>query len=119
MLLPLIAPRHITEFTPEDYHQYVQNMYALRIKKGSAKPTSGVPGLHISRTKKGALSLRRTKARTFEYVTTAELAKLAEFSKATQAEVWNLFKAKEYIIAKDRMAAEAAYAQIKELPWGN
>lgn len=114
---PLIAPKPFAEFEPEEYHGYVSNMYELRIKKGSAKPTSGVPGLNILRTKKGALSLRRTKARTFEYVTMSEVKKLADYAKASQADVWNLFKAKKYIMAKDRMEAEKIYAEIKDIPW--
>lgn len=115
--MPLIAPKHFSAYTQDEYYAYVQSMWAMRIKKGSAKPTSGVVGLTISRTKKGALSLRRTKARTFEYVTTDELTRLATFSKASQAEVWNLFKDKKYIIAKDRMEAEKLYGEIKEIPF--
>lgn len=115
---PHISPKPFTEYTPEDFHAYVSNMFSMRTKKTSAKPTSGVLGLVVSRTKKGALSLRRAKSRTFEYVTMGELVKLATHAKASQAEVWNLFKTKKYIISKDRMEAEQIYAQIKEIPWG-
>ncbi len=117
MTPPLIALKPISEFTPEEYHTHVSDMYCLRAKKASAKPTAGVTGLTLSRTAKGTLSLRRTKARPFEYVTLVELAKLAAFAKASQAEVWNLFKKKEYIISKDRMEAERIFSAIKGVPW--
>lgn len=114
---PLIAPKLLCYYTPEEYHAYVSGMYQMRAKKTSAKPTSGVSGLNLSRSKKGTLSLRRTKLRAFAYVTMAELVKLAAHAKASQAEVWNLFKARGFIVAKDRMEAERSFAQLKEIPW--
>lgn len=113
-----IAPKPFAEFTPDEYHQYISDMFALPRKKGTAKPSAGVAGLTVSRTKKGSLSLRKTKARTFAYVTMNELKKLADFAKVSQAEVWNLFKKKEYIIAQSRMEAEEIYSNIREIPWG-
>lgn len=113
---PLIAPKHITEYTPNEYHAYVSDMYELRTK-GKAKPTAGVSGLTVSRTKKGALTVRRAKVRPFEYVTMPEIKKLADFYKVSQADLWNVFKQKEYIIAKDRLDAERLYSQLKGIPW--
>lgn len=113
-----ISPKPFADYTAEEYHTYVSDMFGLPKKKGSAKPTAGVPGLTVSRTRTGTLSLRKTKARSFTYVTMAEVKKLADFAKASQADVWNLFKKKEYIIAKDKMEAEQIYSRIKEIPWG-
>lgn len=115
--MPLIS-KPMNQFTPEEYHAYVSGMYELRTKKTSAKPSSGVSGLNVSRTKKsGALSIRRTKVRAFNYVTMAEIQKLANHAKCSQADLWNLFKKKDYIIAVSRMEAEQIYARIKEIPW--
>lgn len=116
MTLPLIAPKPFREFQPQEYYEYVQAMYGLKIK-GRAKSASPVPGLTVARTKSGALSVRRSKSRAFEYVTMAEIAALAKAAKTSQADLWNLFKKKEYLITKDRMEAERLYGEIKELPW--
>lgn len=111
-----IAPKPFVEYTPDEYHSYVSSMYALRVKRG-AKPPSPAPGLSVCRTKAGALSLRKTKARTFCYVTLPEIAALAKVVGCGQADLWNLFKKKEYVIAKTRMEAERIYADINEIPW--
>ncbi len=116
MGLPLIAPKPMRNFTPDEYSQYVTNMYSIRVK-GGAKPKSPVEGISVRRNKKGALAIYRSKARAFAYVTQEEVVKLAIAFKVTQAEIWNLFKSKDYIIAKDRLEAEATYAAIQEIPW--
>lgn len=113
----LIAPKPFAEYSPEDFHSYVSGMYCLRTK-GKARPVSPAPGLRVSRTKAGALTVSRTaKQRAFAYVTLPELAGLAKANACGQADLWNLFKKKKYIITKTRMEAEQAYAQIKEIPW--
>ena len=106
--LPLIG-KPMNTFAPEDYVELVRGMYSLR-QKGAKKPASPAPGLSITRNKKGALTLRRSKARTFAYVTFPELAALAASAQTNQSDLWNLFKAKKYIIAQTRMDAERAYA---------
>lgn len=78
----------------------------------AAKKVSPAPGISLSKTKKGAWSIRRAKIRAFAYITDSELKALcAETPGLTYAEAWTLFKAKKYIIAPDRMSAERAYAQ--------
>lgn len=111
--MPLIAPKHISAFTPEEYHSYVSAMYALRVKRGT-KPASPIPGLSVSRSKTGTLTIRRTKTRAFGYVTLTEIKKLAEHVKCSQAELWNAFKAREFIIAKDRITAEHTLIKLRE-----
>ena len=113
---PLIAPKHISEFGPEEFHTYVSSMFGMRIK-GKAKPLKVAPGLTVNRNKKGALSIRRAKSRPLAYITHTELTALAQELKVPQAELWNAFKAKDYIISKSRMEAEQIYAKLKELPW--
>lgn len=103
------------EFTPDEYHVYVRDMYQLRLKP-RAKPPSPAPGLSVTRTKTGKLSLRRqSKQRAFDYVTMPEIEKLARAADCAQSDLWNLFKKKNYIIAKDRLDAERTYAQLKGL----
>lgn len=106
----LIAPKSVHEFEPDEYYTYVSEQYALRTK-GRAKPVSPAPGLTVNRTKAGKLSVRRSKVRTFEYVTWTEIEKLAAAVKCSQSELWQVLKAKNYIIAKDRMEAEKIHAQ--------
>lgn len=104
--LPLIAPKHISEFTAAEYHEYVTAMYYTEKKKESA-----APGLTVRRTDKGILSIiRRSKQRFFAYVTRAEIEALSGEVQCSVADLWNVFKAKGYIIAGDRLAAEAAYS---------
>lgn len=112
----LIAPKPFKAYEPEEYHTYIQSMYGLRTR-GSAKPKSPVEGVTLTRTKKGALSIRRTKVRAFAYITTKEIAALAKSTGITQAEIWNLFKEKNYMITADRMEAERRYSEITGLPW--
>lgn len=115
---PLIAPKHITEYGPCEYHTYISSHYALPAKRGrTAVKASPAPGLTVGRTKKGALSIRRTKVRPFAYVTGAELDALAAAAACTKTELWNAFRARDFIIAKDRLEAEHTYAKLKELPF--
>lgn len=111
--LPLISAP-FDSFTPDAYHAYVTGMYELRTK---GKPKGPAAGLTVSRTKKGALSVRRSKSRAFEYVTMSEIAALAEHAKCSQADLWNIFKKKGYIVAGSRLEAEKIYADVKEIPW--
>lgn len=113
----LISGKHVTEYTPADYHAHVTDMHQMRTKGKAAKPAGPAPGLAVSRTKKGALSIRRTKARAFAYVTYKEIEALAKAAQCSQAELWQAFKAKEFIITQTRMEAEQRYADIKEIPW--
>lgn len=113
----LIAPKALPEFTPDEYHAYVTAMYALRVR-GAAKPKATAPGLSLKRTAKGALSITwRSKVRPFAYVTMPELIALAAGIPCSQADLWNAFKRKRFIIAKDRLEAEQTYAKLKEIPW--
>lgn len=112
-MIPLISPKPFEEFGAEEYYAYVQSMYGVRVKRG-AKPPSPAPGLSVSRTKKGALSVRRTpKARAFDYVTMHEVELLAKAADVSQAELWNCFKRRGFIVARDRLEAERTYAVNK------
>jgi hypothetical protein len=114
----LISGKPVSEFSPDEYYAAVTAMYEQRTRASRTKPQSHAPGLTLSRTKKGALSVRRSaKTRAFAYVTLAEVTALAKALSATQAEVWTFFKLKKYIIAKDRMEAERIYSEINEIPW--
>ncbi len=113
---PLIAPKPFAEFTADEFHVHVQAMYEVRTKRG-AKPVGPAPGLTVSRTKAGALSVRRTKARPFAYVTLGEIAELAKAAQTNQSDLWNLFKRRKFIIAQTRMQAENIYAELKGIPF--
>src|SRR4051812_42207257 len=108
----LIAPKGIREYSPEEYHSYIQSHYELRAKRG--QKTSPAPGLSLSKTKSGKLSLRRAKTRAFDYITMSELAALAKHAGCGQADLWNLLKSRNFIIAKDRLEAEATYGRTRE-----
>lgn len=110
----LIAPKPFAEFSPNEFHSYVSGMWSMPLKKG---PKSGVAGLSVHRTKKGSLSVRRTKVRPFAYVTFPELKVLAERAACSQAELWNVLKVKKFFITQTRMEAEILYAKLKEMPF--
>lgn len=114
MIEILISPKPFTEYSAEEYHEYIRSMYALPKAKSGKLPAQS---LTLKRTKKGALSIRRTKNRPFAYVTMSELATLATAVGASQTEAWNAFKKKGFIIAKDRLDAERIYGSIKEIPF--
>jgi hypothetical protein len=115
--LPLISPKPFTGYTADEYHAYVTAMYALPVKRG-AKPKSPVSGLAVTRGEAGELRVRRTaKARPFPYATIAEVKLLADHVKCGQAELWNLLKAKKFILGQTRMECEKIYAEIEEIPW--
>lgn len=114
----LIAPKTVKDFSPSEWKAHVTAMYQRRVtSKNRTKPASPAPGITLSKTKKGAWSIRRAKTRTFAYILEDELKALAKDKSVPYAELWSLFKAKSWIIAKDRMTAEALYAKQKELPW--
>lgn len=118
-LLPLIT-KPLNQWTPEEYHAFVKGMYQERAKAASkSKKPSFAAGLTLSRTKKGALSLRlNKKLRPFQFILDSEIDALAVGYAVPKAEVWNLFKARKFIIAKTRMDAERTYANINNIPWG-
>ncbi len=116
-MIPLIAPKPIADFAAEEYLAYVKAMYALPVKRASAKPRSPVVGVTVSRSKAGKLTLRRTKVRAFAYLTHTELAALAAYAKITQAELFVMARLKKWIVAKDRLDAEQIYADIKSIPF--
>lgn len=109
----LISPKPLTEFAPEEFHTYVKNMYKEREVAG--KPKSPAPGLALTRTKKGKLSLRYTeKQRGFPFVTTPEISAMLkhyESLKPTEEELLALFREREFIIAHNRLDAERAFAE--------
>lgn len=115
----LVASKPIGEFEPGEFHSHVSQMYHVQVKRATpgAKPKSPVPGLNVRRLKSGKLSITRTKARTFAYVTMPEVTALAEFAKCSQADLWNEFKAREFILGRDRMTCEQFYAELKEMPF--
>ncbi len=119
MKLPLIAPKSYRDFSPEEYHQHVTEMFEMRKKGGKPVKHQGpAEGLSVSRTRKGAVSVKRIKkVRPFAYVTHYEVEALAREAGFPIVEVWNAFKAKKFIIAESRMEAERIYADINELPW--
>lgn len=115
----LIAGKPLKEFAAEEFHAHVTAMYSeTSHRKQKARTPSQTSGLTFIRTKKGALSVRRTKSvRAFAFVLRDELPGLAAQAGTTQAEVWNCLRAAKFIVADTRMQAEIAYAQIKEIPW--
>lgn len=106
--LPLIAPKPFADFTAEEYHSFVQSFYGLRVRATHRKASPAL-GIAITRTAKGALSIRRSKARSFDYVTWSELEALANAVKCSKADLWQAFKTRKFIITKTRMEAERLY----------
>lgn len=114
--MPLIS-KPIKEFTPDEYHAHVKSMYALR-KEPKVKADSKTPGLKLKRTKKGALSITRTKkTRAFDYVLKSELDFFASTGEYSLQDLWVAFKQKSYIIAETKMEAERINASILGIPW--
>jgi hypothetical protein len=87
-------------------------MHELRVRGSRSKPKPPAPGLNVHRTKKGTLGLKRSKGRAFPYVTFNEIAGIAKQLEMNQSDIWNLFKQKAYIVAKDRLEAEGMYAKL-------
>lgn len=110
-----ISPKPFAAFGIDEFQNYVADM-EIRPAKTKAE-SSPAPGLTISRTKAGKLSIRRAKSRPFAYITHAELTALAAGAKCSQAELWNTLRSREFILAKSRMEAETIYARLKEIPF--
>ena len=109
----LIAPKAFADFGPDEYRDYVRSMFEMPRAKRGAK-VSVAPGLAVTRTKKGALSVRRSaKTRPFAYVLWTEIEALSKANATAQSDLWNMFKAKGFIVAKSRMEAEIAFAAAK------
>lgn len=103
-----IAPKAFEDFTPEEYHAYVSGMYYL-------KPSKSVStGLNVKRLKSGKLSITRRKPRTFAYVTYVEVEEFAQRLGATQTEIWNAFRERDFILAKSRLEAENIYTSLQD-----
>lgn len=111
-----IAPKPLKDFTPDEFHLHVVNMFTLPRRKG--KSASPAPGLSVNRTKTGKISIRRTaKSRAFAYVTGKEIELLAKAIGSSQSELWNEFKKKKFIFAQNRLEAEKIYADVNSIPW--
>lgn len=110
----LVAPRPFEEFTPEEYHSYVESMHGLRIKRKKASPAEG---LSVSRTKKGSVSIRKSKTRAFNYVLRSEIEALAMANGFKVGEVWNAFVTKQYLIVESRLEAERINNERSDIPW--
>lgn len=116
--LPLIAPKHFSQFTPEEFQSHVKAMYELRQKGSKPKKPSFAEGITLSRTKKGALSVRVSKTkRAFNYATEQEVTALAKGYGFPMSEVWNLLKKKKFIISRTADEAKAIKKDIDEIPW--
>lgn len=117
--LPLIAPKSFREYSPEEFQTYVKSMYEERRASGR-KPAkkSSAEGISLSRTKKGALSVRiSSKKRAIRYVTRKEIAALAVEHSASTVEVWNLFVKKEFAIVESPEEAARIQKSVDEIPW--
>lgn len=115
--LPLISEPFET-FTPESFHKHVTEMHELRQRGSKPVKPQVAEGLTLSRTKKGALSVRRNKnKRAWDFVTRAEIEALAKDFGAPLNEVWALFSAKKYVIANDKLEAERINITQGEIPW--
>lgn len=118
--LPLIAPMPFATHSPESFQTYVKGMYEER-GAGKAKRSgkkSLAEGISLSRTKKGALSVRiSSKKRAIRYVTRKEITALAISLEAPTAEVWNLFVKKDFAIVESPEEAAATQKTIDEIPW--
>ncbi len=113
MNLPLVAPKHIKEFSPEEYHAYVTGLQVRKVSKGSP-----VPGLSVSRTKKGKISIRYAKkARPLQYVTNKEIEILGKKASILQSELYLAFKNKKFLITADKAEAERINDDIAQIPW--
>lgn len=111
-----IAGKSFRDFTPEAFHTYVSQMYALpQAKRGAKVPI--VRGVSLARTKSGNWSIRRSSGKAFPWISRTELESLANGYGLAMNECWNLFRAKDWMIVADRMEAERRYSAVKEIPW--
>lgn len=115
MKQPLISPKPFQEYSPEEYHRYVSEMYELRQKGSKPKVAKVAAGISLSLTKKGKLSIRCS--RKFKYITDAEMAALAKEKELPINQIWLAFKAKDFIMTKTKEEAQRIAADIGSIPW--
>lgn len=106
----LISKKPLSSFTPEEYHKHVTDMYQERVKSGGSK--APVPGLSLSRTKSGKLSVRMNKKqRAFAYVLHSEIDFLAAHYGFERNEILEAFSSRSFIITDSRLNAEKVYEE--------
>jgi len=82
---PLLSPKHISDYTPEEYMDYVKSLY-IDPKAGKPIPRE----FNATRTKKGTITIRIK--RDPKYITRAEIIILAAELKIPQSEMFLLIK---------------------------
>ena len=74
---------------------------------------SPVPGLSVSRSKSGRISVRKLTGRTLDYVTYMEVKKLSSHYRVGVLTLCRVFREKGWIVARDRQEAEFKHSKIK------
>lgn len=112
----LIAGKSFQDFTPTEFHAHVTAMFGSR--KRSKPRTEHAPGISLSTSKTGKITIRRAKAkRPIAYVTRTEIQALSTGHGISIAELWTLFREREFLIVETRMEAERRYAELRGIPF--
>lgn len=112
-----VSPKPIRAYEAGEYHAHVTDMYGER-RRPSSKSKSPVPGVSVRRKTSvsgDGFQIRRVAGRAFAYVTYAELERLARDLGCPQSDLFNAFRMREWIVAKDRLEAEARYVTEKAI----
>lgn len=110
---PSIAPKQVTEFTSQEYYDYVKGLYVA--------PETKSPGSQITfkKTKTGKLSL--TIRRKPKWVMWSELNDIAKENNVSMSDLFVMLKHKrkeEVLIFTDEKQKEKVLSAIKELDEG-
>ncbi len=114
----LMAPKHISEFTPEEYKQYVKdlNFHPPKKKSKSVKKKRALAPLVWRLNKKGTLILKIN--RTPKWISREEIAQIAKDSGIEERLIYIKIGAKNSKIAISTEEAESkARKESEEIPW--
>ena len=109
--IPLISPKHITEFTPSEYHEYIKNLW---IDPNKDKPAPKY--VSFRRNDKGT-PIVTVRSRKPKYVTTEEFLELCFESEMKQSEMFLFLKSKKVHLVRDEKAGKELSQFEKEIPW--
>lgn len=89
MTSPLVIGKPIREETAKSFNERIRALFVSPRVTGA-----GVPGLSLSRTKAGKLSLRRAKTRLTDAVTLSEVLALSEYYGEPASEIEEVITAR-------------------------
>lgn len=116
MSLPLLSPRRLSDFSPEEFKTYIKSLYAKRApKQGKAKKkTMREKPITTKITKKGKLSI--TTRREVKYATEEESRAIEKTTGRGANEVFIALRAAGFITATHE-EAERIKGELDGLPF--